>query len=318
MPADAAVVDEPVVLSDEEKAAQEAEAAADAEFDAGFTDVKPTAEEPPAKTDEELAAEKAAKEAADKAAAAAAAVVPEYVQVTKSDWTALQAKAAEIDAVKADSTKKLDTAFGKLGGIERKLKEMQEATPAGQAVELTDEDTAELTAEFPELGKLLHKTLKGITGKLKGTAAPAVDTKELETRLASTAVSTAVALQIEALEEDYPDWRTTVGEQGADNPYRKWLATQDAAYQQKLAATNSAAVIGRSLKKFTDAQTADATAKATTDAAAKKAADEKAAADKVAATRKERFEAAATSKGAGGHTPGTTEDDEFEAGFKGK
>lgn len=305
------------MLTDEQKAAAEAaaaEAAEAAEFESGFTDDAPTEVIPPAAEDE--AAKAAVKEAADKVAADAAALAaqPKYRQVTEDEWTKISAKAGEIDQIRADHRKELDKAFGKVGGLERTIATIQAATPAGYAVDVTDEIVADLAKEFPELGGLTLKAFKTFAGKLKGTAPvaaaapaapdPAVIEATVQTRL--------IALQSEELEDARPNWRSITGTPESKTPYRLWLAAQPAEYQAKLASTNSATVIARSLDKF---EAAAAVALKEAAAAAEKTAAEtakKAAADK----RRGVLAAAVAPKGSTGHAPGATAEDEFDQGFK--
>lgn len=61
----------------------------------------------------------------------------------------------------------------------------------------------------------------------------------------------AIALQVKALEDEVPDWRSIVGVKGnTSNAYRRWLSKQPPEYQDELNSTNSAAVIARSIAKF--------------------------------------------------------------------
>lgn len=305
------VVDEVVLTDEEKKAAADAaavEAAEAAELEAGFTDA-PTEVIPPVIVDE--AAKAAEKEAADGVTAAAAANKPVYRQITEQEWTQVQSTAAAIDTLKTEHRKELDRAFGKVGGLERTLKTIQEATPAGHTVEVTDADVADLAKEFPELGGLVLKSLKSVAGKLKGTA-PAAPAAPDPALIEATVQTRLIALQSEELEDARPNWRTITGTPEAKTPYRVWLATQPAEYQAKLASTNSAMVIARSLDKFEAAAASIAKDAA---AAAEKAAAEaakKAAADK----RRGVIAAAVPPKGSTGHVPAGSADDDFEDGFK--
>lgn len=274
-------------------------AAEEAEFESGFADT-PTEKTPPAEDDTEE----------EPVATPAAPEPPKYRQVTEAEWQSVQEASTLIAQIKADNTAGLDKAFGKVGGLERALKELQSATPQGHTVEITDDIVAELQEEFPEIGGLVLKSFKALAAKLKGTApAAAVDPQELEAKATTAAEARLRALQIEALEEDHPNWNVIVGAPtDTDNPYRKWLATQPAEYQARLNSTVSAVVIGRSITKFETA------AKAAADAAALAAAE--AAKKAKPSTRQQRLEEAAVVKGAGGNAPGPTDDDQFEAGFK--
>lgn len=285
----------------DQKAATEAEAAEDAEFASGF-DSQPTVDKSPAdETD--------AEEATD---AAEVAAPVKYKQITEDEWNTLQSAAAEISQIKADQRKELDRAFGKVGGLERMFKELQSATPQGLTVDVNDDVVADLKAEFPELGDLTLKALKKFATGMKGTApASGQDPQQIE-----AAISGRIrAMQEEALDDEHPDWRALVGDPDTDTEYRKWLAKQDAAYQQRLNATNSAAIISRSITKFkSDAAASTVAAEAAAKAQATKDAADKAARE-AANARRQRLESATTERGAGGHLPAATEDDDFNAGF---
>lgn len=292
---DAVVVAEEIVVPTEVVGAA-VEAEDDADFDSGFADA-PTADKPPAEETPPVVAEPVVE------------VVPEvkYRQVTEAEW-------GDLVSLRAEQAKKLDQAFGKMGGLERTLSEIQKATPAGAAVELTDDTVAELAEAFPELGGLVLTAMKKMAGKMKGTGAPA--TAALDPQQIEAAVTTRlIALQTEALEDDHADWREVTGAPDSNNAYRQWLAAQPADYQQKLGSTNSATVISKSITKFKDQAAAAATAAAATATAAAKAAADKAAKTAAATARTQRLEAAATPRGTEGHSATETEDD-FDAGFK--
>lgn len=322
MPDDNAV-DEVVLTEEQKKAAAEAKAAdeaAEAEFDAGFNPAPSTEIVPPVVEDEAAKATAAAeKEVADKAAAAAtaaaalAAAAPKHRQVTEAEWTELKAKAAEVDQIRTDHRKEFDKVFGKIGGMDRTLATIQAATPAGYAVEVTDEVVADLAKEFPELGGLALKAFKAFASKLKGTAPVATAAAAPDPAVIEATVQTRlVALQSEDLEDARPEWRTITGAPDSKTAYRAWLATQPLEYQAKLASTNSAAVIARSIDKF-EAHTVAASKEAT--AAAEKAAAEakaKAAGDK----RRSVLSAAVSPKGSAAHAAPAGGEDDFEEGFK--
>jgi hypothetical protein len=278
-----------------------AEAALAAEFEAGFTG---GAEEPVAPVADDKPAEESTP------AAEAAPPVVEYQQITKQEYEELKALSTQIEQIRADAGKRLDTAFGKVGGLERTIKELQGATPAGYTIEVTDDIVADLKEEFPEIGDMALKAFKAFAGKLKGTAPAAVDSKALEEQTQAAVTGRVRALQAEALEEDYPGWRVIVGAPtDAENAYRKWLKEQPAEYQQKVGSTESATVVGKSLEKFKAAEKAAAEAHAKATAEAEKAKNQPSA-------RQQRLAAAVVTKGAGGNPPGPSDADEFMAGFK--
>ena len=74
---------------------------------------------------------------------------------------------------------------------------------------------------------------------------------------AAAAQASTDAAEIKALQDEYPDWRKIVGavditkqQPDPNNPFRKWLATTDAAYQALINSTNSAAVMAHSIRTF--------------------------------------------------------------------
>lgn len=275
-----------------------AEAAEAADFESGFNPSAPTESTPPAAEEEAGTTEPAEP---------AAAQAPAYRQVLESEWNELVAQSTQF---RADLATVRDTAAGRVGGIERALKELQQNTPKGLELDVTDDIVADLKAEFPEIGDLTLKAFKNLAGKLKGSAPAGIDPAEL-TKLVDARTN---ARELEALEEDRPDWREVVGAgnpNANDLPYRKWLAAQPAEYQARLNSTYSALAIGRSIAKFE---------KAAAEAAAQALAQAKPAAEATPpatpSARKQRLEAAVTPKGTGGVPAGKSTDDEFEDGFK--
>lgn len=182
---------------------------------------------------------------------------PEYVQITKQDWEALQARAAAIDA----HGSQLASVHGSIGNLKQRL----DGLKASGGV--SDEDLAELEAEYPDLANLsLFKKLKGTAPAATGGIDPAEIEKLVQQRVdpviqqVDQRVERAVETRL--LETQHEDWREVVGMPEKDGDpipqteYRKWLATQPAEYQQKVGASWSHRVIGESITKFKQAQKA--------------------------------------------------------------
>lgn len=272
----------------------------DAEFSSGFTGEATGVTPPPAEAPaEEVAAE--------------APAAPEYVQVTKAQLDSFLGLSTQIEQIRADSQKKIDTAFGKVGGLERRLQEMQSATPAGYAIEVTDDIVADLVEEFPELGAKTLGAFKKFAAKLKGTGAQSASFDP--NAVAPLITESARSLQRDILSIKHEDWETVVGLPDAagvvpDTEYRKWLAQQPAEAQAKLSGSWDAREIAKSIDSF------KAAAKAATERAAKEAADKAAALVAKPSARQRTLAAAANApRGEGGHPAAPTEDDEFNAGF---
>jgi hypothetical protein len=218
---------------DDETATAEAEAReADAEFGSGFSGKTATPEAKP---------EPAATPRADGEAA------PEFVQITKKEWDEVRAAHARTASYDAQFSK----AFGTIGNIQKVLNDIQR----GGKVEISDAAFAELDRDFPELAKQLRAAMAGVKVGIHGTGQPvaAIDDNRIETMMASYTAKR----ELEVLEDQHPDWRQIVGAIDAsreqpdpDNPFRKWLSGKDLAYQDRINATESAAVIGRAITLF--------------------------------------------------------------------
>jgi hypothetical protein len=280
--------------------------AGDKDFAEGFIATEATPVAPPKTDDTPVVTDPPAPvaDAAPKDVAPPAG--PKYVQITKAQFDAFEAAAAKV----GDFDKKFDKAFGSMGSLQDVVKQLQSSTPKGEAVQLTDEMFAEMAEDYPDLAKhqraILERVLKGAVGT--GTQTASVGPAEVN-RLVAEGVKTA---QIEALEDEYPDWRAIVGavdspeKADPNNAFRKWLSGEPAAYAAKVTATHNASVLAKAIAKFKDA------AKALPPPPKKDAAP-----NPKDVARKGRIEAAVQPKGDGNSPPPPkTADDEFEAGFR--
>jgi len=234
----------------------------------------------------------------------------QFRQITEDEFSRLSASAAAIDEMRATLGKQSDTVFGKIGGLERMLKQFQDQTPSGSAVEITEDDLAELRDEFPELVGPQLKALQRIASKMRGTGSSAeFDEGRLHQSVsplldkASDGAVMRVKSEIaaETLDETNPDWKQIIGlpdENGAipETDYRKWLSTQPPEYQARIGDSFSPIVIGRSIDKFLEHQTSL----------------------KKNAERRDRFEQAITPQGDGGDDLPPEGDDAFNAGYNGR
>lgn len=242
----------------------EVEAKVDAAFGAAFGGTPP-AEIPPVKVADEPAPEPA------KPVSPAPAPVPkpEYIRVTKQDWDNTRAATGKVA--------NLESQLAKLTGsipkaemiVQQVIDKVQAQTPAGAPVELTDEDFAEFQETFPEVGATMRKSLDKIVKRLnvRGTASPATPAPAVDVDAAVEKVLTA--REMTALTKAHPDWQDTVarvdrskGEAPPeDNPFRKWLGTQSAEYQEEVNETHSPAVIQAAIDRFKAIPKTDAPAR---------------------------------------------------------
>lgn len=269
-------------------------AAEDADFGAGFagTGTKPT--DKPAKPDKPEPAETPQAEE-----------VPEFVQISAKDWAEVRAAAAKT----ASYDSQLSKAFGTIGNMQKMLNEQRAAaTPAAAAAvakkfKIDPEAFADMRRDFPELAAQAEAAIEKALSGLPGPGANDADPAKLETLLAQF----HSAREIKALEKEYPDWRErvgaiSVGEQpNPDHPFRKWLGTKDAAYQNWINGSESAEVLSRAIRTF-ERET--------------KAASAKPAVAQRDTARAERIKAAVQPRGDNaGAAAGKTDQDEFESGY---
>lgn len=229
---------------------------------------------------------------------------PEYVQLTKKDWEEVRAAAQKT----ASYDQQLSKAFGTIGNLQKLVNELQskgtpQPTPSGKKIEISKEAFAAMKKDFPELADQTHAALEAALSGISLGGDAQIDEATVEKMLARITSQR----QIEELEDAYPDWRTIVGQvditkeqPDPENPFRKWLATKDAAYQARINGTESAVVIARAIRLFQK----------------ETAASPKPTLPPRESARKDRIAAAVQPKGDGaGAAPTKTDDDEFVAGF---
>jgi hypothetical protein len=153
--------------------------------------------------------------------------------------------------------------YGKIGGLDRVLKQIQEATPVGQAIEVSDKDLEELKEEFPDLTAKLAKGLTRVLSKFKGTAQPGavqtpVNTDEMfaratqaaDARVATSQEAILRKVAVDRLTDRHEDWQEVIGGSDATTPYRTWLQSQDPVYRTKIFGSWDPREIGKSIDKF--------------------------------------------------------------------
>ena len=233
-----------------------------------------------------------------------AAPKPEFVRVTKQEWAEVRAAAAKTASYDAQLSK----LFGTTGNLQKLVQGAQAQAPAGRKIEIPKDAFSAMEKDFPELAQQTRTAIERALSGVTGTGANDVDPDKLEGMLASFAAKR----EIEALEDAYPDWREIVGavdvsrgvQPDPNQPFRKWLAGKDATYQARVNNSESAAVIGRAIKLFQRETTV-------------------AAQPRVNGTprndaRADRIRAAVQPRGdaGGASAAGSSDDDQFEAGFR--
>lgn len=166
-------------------------------------------------------------------------VIPVDAPATISDaqFKELLAKVGSIDEIRSAVEKLRGDAFGKVGGLERTLKSLQDSTPIGQPIEVSASDLAELEAEFPglNLGPSLAKGLTRVLSKMKGAGAPSLTRDEMAAELDARAQRDDIARQeehkqiaFERLTDLHEDWQEVVGPANSTTEFRTWLKKEGA------------------------------------------------------------------------------------------
>jgi hypothetical protein len=260
----------------------------DRDFDAGF--------EGSEQTTTPAAPVEPAPAAADASTTAEPAPAPKLAQITEDQLAALMRKAEEVDQIRSESKRQIDTLAGHLGGMKQVVEGLKQRGVSAAQLK-------RFGAEYPEMAAMLAADLAEVGG-----GGQAVDPAEIA-RIAKAEVAQEVAqlrvqVEVDKISDKHEDWVAVVNNPG----FQKWSQTLTPADQQRLAGTDGKFIAG----KITEW-------KAGRDAyLAKIEADKKAAAAKTSKSnnRARQLEAAVPAKGVGGHAPAPAAEDDFEAGFR--
>jgi len=192
---------------------------------------------------------------------------PVPYQVSEAQILDLVNRAKSIDDMSVTLSKVHASVYGelpgKLGGLERTLREIQANTPVGQPIEVSDKDLVELQEDFPELSIQLAKGLTRILSRFKGTAQPAVASQAVnvdeivaranqaaDVRVAQAREATMRQVAVDRLTDKHENWQEITGAADATTPYRTWLQAQQPAYRAHILATWDPREIGKSIDAF--------------------------------------------------------------------
>lgn len=224
---------------------QQDELQAEKDFDAGFTD-QPS-EAPAAKAAEpETPAEQATETPAEP--------VEEFVQIKKGDFEKLMAAAEKTASLEQQMSK----AFGSIGNLKQMVEAQPKAAPVVGKVELSDEDFAELKADFPELAENTKKAMQRALSKIGVSAADAsagLSKADVERMM----VELQTEKSVDFLDDAHPGWRDIVGRpDDSECEFRNWLKTKSSTYQKRINTTNDGFEIASAIDAFTEAKQAKA------------------------------------------------------------
>lgn len=241
----------------------------DAAFAAGYDDTTATPTETPADQQDDATQQETAP----------AEPVPEYVQLTKAERDKLMALGDQAQ-------RQFGTAFGKIGGIERTLQQLN----SGAQVEISQEDIDALKDDFPPLAAALEKVRN-----LRALPGGGVDQEQIANLVAEKVSAVEQKFELRLLAKDHPDWKQIDG----DPAFAAWVAAQPDEFKQTLAQASQgydSAVVSDAMTKFKQSRRTAAPA------------------PDPASARRSRMSAAVTPRGTGGATAGDSTDP-FLAGF---
>ena len=250
-------VEDVVELTEEEKESAAA-------FDSGFleeTEDAPTENAPPANEVEPIVEQKA-DEPAPKQDVPAPPAVP---ALTDAQLQEILAKVKTVDQFGAVVEKLRGDAFGKIGGLERTLKQILEQNPSGQPIEVKPEDLKGIEAEFPglNLAPVLAKDLTAVLSKMKGAgvAQKGLSQDEIDA-MVNTRVNERVQkveqariddfkqIQADRLTDMHEDWEAVIGPEGSQNEFRTWLKANKPSEEKAFYESWNARFIGKFLTEF--------------------------------------------------------------------
>lgn len=199
----------------------------ESEFEAGFDEVSAAPTETPAAQEPE-------------SPVAPEPVAPKYAAITEEAFAELMSKAKALDELKVTAEKSFGTAFGKLGGVERDLREIKVAL-ANQAppLEMSDDEVQAIKADFPALGTMLDRM------------------RAAKTNQASDLEKMRRLLETRLLSAQHDDWQDVC----QSTQFDQWARNKGEAYYTQLLQANDSwdsGTIVRALSQFkTDAAKAE-------------------------------------------------------------
>ena len=254
------------------------------DFDAGFEGIEQT----PAPANADDARNHEVQNVA--APIAGAEPQPRLAQITEDQFKALMTKAEEVDQIRSDSKRQIDTLAGHLGGMKQLVEGLKQ-----QRGSITPGQLKRVAQEYPDLAQALREDLKDIGGP----AGQPFDMAEVERRaqaiVAQELPKELVKQEIKILRLYHRDWVDVV----KSPEFANWSRTLPHADQQRLAGNDG---------EFIADKISDFKARPTPKAATQNSGSSN--------TRQRRLEAAVSPKGAGGHAPAPAAEDDFEAGFR--
>lgn len=220
---------------------------------------------------------------------------PTYVHLTQQQYDDLVAGVG----VGKEARKQLDQAFGSIGQMKQAMDQLRAQTAPGQPVEITEEDMADLAAEFPEMTVAALKTFQKVASKLRGTGT-AFDPAAIEKVVSERTEPIRAEILHSHLDGIVDgDWQAET----KTEPFMAWFNAQGEDIKAK-AASDSPRDAAAVLRAWVKAKSAPPPPPA------------KAPAPAPVSPRTRQLAAAVNPRSIGGAPTGKTPEDEFNEGFR--
>lgn len=138
----------------------------------------------------------------------------EKVVIDADEYARLMTMPSTIERMQEEFTRKIDSAFGKIGSTEQMLRKIQETTPRGEVPKITREDLGEFGENYEYMSEDMLKVFNTVLAKAHGAGAPAGDFSSLVQQNLQDAMPTmrqqirdqiTREIQMEAVLEKHPD-----------------------------------------------------------------------------------------------------------------
>lgn len=243
---------------------------------------------------------------------------PEFIQLTKDDWTRTQQL---ITGLEAKLKRGLDDNYGRIGGLQQLVQQVRESNKS-RKIKLTADDFPALKDEFPTLVGHLIEGLNAKLGEGVAGGAEPIDLEPIRAELKAEAEQRQQAeLKIQKVEEErrqearealadtHEDWVDVVGLPGpngeppSETDFRKWVGTLPEQEQEKVWNSWNPRFLAKKITEFKNLN------KAETERAAREVS--------AVTTRRNKLQASVTPRSAGGAGGGvrtlTTEREGFDS-----
>ena len=179
---------------------------------------------------------------------------PKMHPLTESDYANLMNAVKSIEDFKGEATKKFDTAFGKIGGMDQLVRQTIANTPRGKVPKVSAEDFGENATEYPRMTENLVEGLNKMFSKFEGTGTAEIDPAFIESKV-KEGVAAALPLLKQQLEQDRQTALVTEAHPDREEVFKHpdfqaWVNAQPDAERKLLNETWDAKVLVSAISKY--------------------------------------------------------------------